>query len=258
MIRDAASPIDEIENDKYITRKLKPIMVKALYPLADEKVALSFGVRHGMQEAYGLDPDSISVIYNPVDVERIRAEATKVPDHPWIRENGTTPLLVAVGRLCFQKGFDILLAAVAELSRRRNFRLMILGEGEARKQLLDLADSYGVRGGVSMLGFVRNPYAYIAHSSGFVFSSRWEGLGNALIEAMCCGVPIVATNCRYGPAEVLEQGRYGLLVEPGDVSALADGMEAVLNKQVSPPDVRASARFNPDIIVNQYLEIMFR
>ena len=114
-------------------------------------------------------------------------------------------------------------------------RLLILGEGKEREPLEELIQKLGLEKDVSLPGFVMNPYAYMARSSLFVLSSRWEGLPTVLIEALCCGTPVVSTDCPSGPREILKDGQYGQLVPVGDVDALARAIEATLDSKASKP-----------------------
>src|SRR5690606_7014711 len=112
--------------------------------------------------------------------------------------------------------FLTLIRAFARVRATRNdARLVILGEGEQREEIERLVAELGLKPHVSLPGFVKNPYAYMARAAVFVLSSRWEGFPNVLVEAMAVGVPVVATDCMAGPAEILENGRYGQLVPVG-------------------------------------------
>jgi len=123
--------------------------------------------------------------------------------------------------------------------------------------LLALAHQLGVGNDVAFPGFVENPFAYMARASVFVLSSAWEGFGNVIVEALACGCPVVSTDCPSGPAEILENGKYGPLVPVGDDEALAD---AILSMLSTPPDrdrLRAhSAMFTVDHAADQYLQVL--
>jgi glycosyltransferase involved in cell wall biosynthesis len=190
------------------------------------------------------------VIRNPVvtpDLDRLAAEPAA---HPWLAD-ASVPVLIGVGRLTRQKDFPTLLRAFARVRRDRAARLLILGEGRDRQALLDQARELGVAGDVGFPGFQTNPYAWLARARVFVLSSAWEGSPNALTEAMALGVPVVSTDCRSGPREVLDGGRLGPLVPVGDEEALAAAIVEALDRPVPAPvlkaavhdyDARASAR----------------
>jgi glycosyltransferase involved in cell wall biosynthesis len=136
--------------------------------------------------------------------------------------------IVAVGRLSAEKGFITLLNAFAVLAREPNCRLTIVGEGAQRPELEALIRQLGLSDRVSLNGHSSNPLRILATAELFVSASTHEGFGNAIIEAMARGVPIVATDAPHGPREILEEGRYGTLVPVGDISALAGAMKAML------------------------------
>ena len=257
VIRDACSPVDELKHDTTLARCLKSIFVRVLYPRASARVALSYGVAEGMHKAHGLPQSSIDVIYNPVDINEIQSESLKPVCHPWLCKKNQIPVLVSVGRLNYQKGFDLLILSISQLSKSIDVRLIILGEGEAREDLTRLIAELNLTDKVDLMGFQANPHAFIAKSSGFIFPSRWEGLGNALVEAMCCNVPILATDCPHGPAEVLEGGLHGLLVPPENVEALTLGIKKILSHQVLPPKPEALSRFEPHKVLLEYLNLFF-
>jgi glycosyltransferase involved in cell wall biosynthesis len=159
---------------------------------------------------------------------------------------------MGVGRLTAQKDFSTLIRAFASLRTQRAARLMILGEGEERFQLEALVQELGLQADVALPGFIANPYKYLKWSTVFVLSSRWEGLGNVLIEAMAMGTSVVSTDCPNGPAEILESGRWGRLVPVGDVDALTKAMIATLDDPAPPDVARRAMDFEVDAAVDAY------
>ena len=157
----------------------------------------------------------IQVIYNPVITPGLREKASAPLTDAWLADSGP-PVILAVGSLREQKGFDVLIKAFAEVRRTRAARLLILGEGVDRPQLEALIKELSLQNDVRLPGFVLNPYAYMARASLFVLSSNWEGLPTVLVEALFCGVPVIATDCHSGPREILGNGRFGRLVPVGD------------------------------------------
>ena len=113
-------------------------------------------------------------------------------------------------------------------------RLIILGEGSQRRELLKAADALGLRDDVDLVGFKTNPYGYMNHANVFALASWYEGLPNVLIQALAFGTPVVATDCPSGPREILEQGRLGRLVRVGDVTGLSDALSDSLSLSKSP------------------------
>ena len=227
-----------------------------LFPTADRVVGVSEGVADNLALTLELPRERISRIYNPVVSTDITDLARAVPEHPWMSDDDP-PVILGAGRLARAKDFPTLLRAFGQVSRNRDARLIILGEGRWRKRLEKMIHKLGIQESVSLPGWVSNPYAFMNRASLFVLSSRYEGLANVLIEALACGCPCVSTNCPAGPAEILDNGRFGPLVPVGDDSALAEAMERVLD---SPPEKKVlmarAQEFSFEASVDQYERII--
>ena len=230
--------------------------VRKYFPRNDGIIAVSHGVAEDVAGLLGWPVERIRVAPNPTVTPAIY-EAAKAPlDHPWFAP-GAAPVFLGVGRLVREKDFPNLIRAFAKVRAARPCRLVILGEGPERQQLLALAADLGVADDVQLPGFVDNPYAYMARASVFVLSSTREGLPNALNEALAIGTPLVSTDCPNGPYEILEAGRHGPLVPVGDSNALAAAMLATLDH---PPDraarQAAAQRYTVERSASVYLEAM--
>ena len=237
--------------------RLIPQLTRFFYPWADEIIANSSGSAYDLATLTGLPVDSIHIIANPIDIDAIRDYGKTFPNHPWFHSD-EYQVILATGRLTEQKGFDVLIKAFLLVNKKKpDTRLIILGEGEKRQELNELVKSLGIADKVSLPGFMNNPYSYMNHSTLFVLSSRWEGLPNALLEALTLGTPIVATKCPSGPSEILENGKYGKLVPVDDYNELAN---AILTTLSTPPDrqtLKARANnFSIDKIVDECLNIL--
>jgi len=236
--------------------RLLPFVARWIYRWADRMVAPSQGVAQDLV-ALGIVPQGkISVIYNPVSMDKVLSLAEVPPHHPWF-DTAAYPVVLGVGRLSEQKDFFTLIQAFARVRKQRQARLLILGEGEEREKLEDLVRRLGLVGDVALPGFVHNPYAYMKRAAVFVLSSRWEGLPNVLIEALALGTPVVATDCPSGPREILEDGKWGRLVPVGDVEKMAEAILATLQAPERPSIPKSAlARFELSEVVRQYLEVL--
>jgi glycosyltransferase involved in cell wall biosynthesis len=230
-------------------------LTKWTYPLSDQMIAVSEGVADDVSQSLDLRRKDFEVVYNPVIDPETFERTEQTVEHAWFSDE-TTPVVLGVGRLVEQKGFSTLIRAFAEVKERRAARLVILGEGEKRPILERQTKRLGVESDIWMPGFVSNPLKYMARASVFVLSSRWEGLGNVLIEAMACGTPVVSTDCPSGPSEILKEGEYGRLVPVGDPSALAAAIEEALDGKVPPAPRSGLDRFRRDTVTDQYLDIL--
>ena len=134
---------------------------------------------------------------------------------------------------------------------------MILGQGVERESLLELAERLGVSDRFDLPGFDVNPFRYMSRASVFVLSSRYEGFPNVLAQAMACGAPVVSTDCRSGPSEMLEGGRWGRLVPVGDWRAMARAIEATLDDPMPAEELKARASvYSVEASVERYLQVV--
>jgi len=243
-IREANTPSvsGKVGNSTYPVKTfLVSVVQEKRYKYADFVIAPSKGVADDLVKNKVVSISKIRVVYNPVDIELIEKKAEEPISHPWFQ--GNDQVILAVGRLTKQKDYPTLLRAFSIVSRKVSCKLVILGEGEERKELEELVKDLGLEGTVDMPGFVENPFAYMARASVFVLSSLWEGLPNVLIQAMVCGTPVVATDCPSGPREILEDGRYGNLVPPGDPKQLAEAILMNLSILQDPSIIKRRADF---------------
>jgi glycosyltransferase involved in cell wall biosynthesis len=238
-----------------------PTMVERVYSGADAIIAVSNGVADDLAQCTGIPRERITTIYNPIVTPELVRQATAPLDHPWL-QSGAPPVVLGVGRFHVQKDFPTLLRAFARVRAKHAARLMILGEANAkhmtfRAELMALATQLGIADEVALPGFVANPFAYLARAAVFVLSSAWEGLPSVLIEALACGCPVVSTDCPSGPAEILENGKYGPLVPVGDEVRLAEAILSVLNTPPNRDWLRArGALFAVDHVADRYLEAL--
>jgi glycosyltransferase involved in cell wall biosynthesis len=186
---------------------LKSWAYRRFYGRFDTVVCQSADMQADLVANFGFPQEKAVVIHNPVDPERIHrlaAEPGVTGFEAMDRSDLASLSLVAVGRLVPQKGFDLLIEALA-LCSNPHLRLIILGEGPLRGDLEQLARNKGVAQQVRFAGFQKNPYPFLAQADAFVLSSRFEGCPNVLLEALACGTPVIATPAPGGVKEILER-----------------------------------------------------
>jgi glycosyltransferase involved in cell wall biosynthesis len=236
-----------------IRMRTLPILLGRLHRWADAIIAVSDGVAEDTASVTGIPRDRIEVIYNPVITPALFRAAAERPPHAWFADNGG-PIVLGVGRLVPQKNFRLLIGAFAAVKRTHDARLVILGEGPERPVLEALVQQLTLQDAVSLPGFVNNPYACMARARVHVLSSEFEGLPTALIESLALGTPVVATDCRSGPREILRDGELGDLVPTGDVRALGQAIQRAVTAPHASPSAELLRPYTLDVAVDRFLK----
>lgn len=238
-------------------RRVLPPLIRTHYPWADCVVSVSNDVTNELISDYGLAENLCTTIPNPVDTDRVAAEAEESVDHPWFSED--IPLIVGVGRLIRLKQFSVLLQAFGRVKRQIDARLVLIGDGSRRKALMKQVSELGLQNYVDFLGFVDNPYKYMHRADLLAHPSQHEGFGLVLVEALACGTPVVATDCPGGPSDILASGEYGVLVDIGSQQKLADAIVSVLADPLDSARLIERAKdFDVDSIATRYKSAIFR
>lgn len=235
--------------------RIMPIFMRQAYRRADGIVAVSAGAADDLAQLLRMDRSRITAIHNPIVTPRLFELAEQALRHDWFTP-GAPPVVLGTGRLVAAKDFPTLLRAFAMARQTRHARLMILGEGAERGRLEALARELGIAGDVSLPGFVENPFQYMKRAAVFALTSRWEGFGNVLVEAMACATPVVSTDCPVGPREILEGGRHGRLTPVGDAAALADAIGAQLDHPLTATLVERARTFSLDAALDRYSPLL--
>jgi glycosyltransferase involved in cell wall biosynthesis len=194
------------ESRKGFVGGITKIIAKAFFKRAELVLVVSEAIGEDMRKWFGVSAERVHVIYNPIDSKRIQelSKNSLTNEEERIFEN---PVFATMGRVTKQKGQWHLLKAFAHAKKQvPRAQLIVLGEGPMQEALRNLARTLDIADSVHFLGWQENPYRFLARSKMFVFSSLWEGLPMVLLEAMACGLPVVSTDCKSGPREILDDG----------------------------------------------------
>lgn len=179
--------------------RIAAVLISFLYNKA-KIVTVSAGLKNDLVSHYGVRNENITVIYNPVNINKIiDLSHEKIEDKLF----DSRPVIITAGRLTKQKGYWHLIKAFSKVKKNIDCRLLILGKGEMEEDLKSLSAQMGYKDDIVFLGWQANPFKYFANASVFVLSSHYEGFGNVLVEAMACGCPVVSTDCLSGPREII-------------------------------------------------------
>lgn len=221
-----------------VKSKAKKLRDKWVFSRMDGIVSLSYNAKMDLVNNYGVSANKIKVIYNICETERITdriKQGTISNDElEWINNEKT---LITLGRLTEQKAQWHMIRAFKSVARCiPDAKLVILGEGDKKAYLQGLISDLGLNSSICLMGYKENPYVYLANSAGFVFSSVYEGLGNSIVEAMACGLPVISTDCNAGPRELLapntdfnESANKIEMQEYGILTPVCDGREYSAN-----------------------------
>ena len=244
-------------------RAVMPPLLRWAYPRADGIVAVSDGIAEDLVSYLSLPEERVTVINNPALTDRVLTQAREPVDHPWLEKPAEAArTIISVGRLDRQKDFPTLLKAVHEARKKHpDLRVIILGEGPDRAPIeakaAELGFELGLDGQVDLPGFSMNPYAFMYRAAAFVSSSQWEGFGNVHVEALGCGCPVISTDSPSGPADILKNGTYGVLVPVGDYVSLANAINEVLEApRESERLVGRAMDFHIDKVMTEYRRLM--
>lgn len=217
---------NHVKQDLRTPLPLVQMLLRLSHTRATGVVAVSKGAAKDLAQLAGLREQQVAVIHNPV-VSAQLPDISQYPD-PLVRSKlwggCFRTHFLSVGSLKASKNFHLLLQSFAQVAFELNAALVILGEGSMRAKIEQQVLDLGLYGRVVLPGFNSDPAPWYLNADVFVLSSNFEGFANVVAEALACGTPVVSTNCPYGPAEILEYGRYGELVPLGDSAALASGM----------------------------------
>lgn len=233
----------------------KQALLNFIYKRVDAVFTVSSGTADGVARVTGYPKNKMYVVYNPVLDEVFYEKIKKPPSHPWLK-NPTVPVFVSAGVFLGHKNHILLIKSFAEVCKRYRARLVIFGEGPLRDEYLQLISKLGLSDLVSLPGFCNNILAEFKNAACCVVPSKMESFSVVCVEALASGIPVVATNCPYGPTEILKNGEYGILVENRNQSELAKAMELVLLGKGIKPTPEMVLAYTTEAILDRYENAM--
>ncbi len=246
----------EWANGASLKKKIYYSLARIVFPVADAVICVAQTVADDFEKLFRVKKSKIKVVYNPMLSAKTFEMAKQAPTHPWLNAQRAVPVILSVGRLSPQKDFRSLIEAFSLVRKKRDAKLIILGEGILREELSKLVQDKGLTADIDMPGFAKNPYCFLANCDLFVLSSLFEGIANVIAEALSLSPRIVSTDCPGGPRELLQNGRYGKLVEPGHAEALADAMLTALASPPTSIPESAWRGFTLSEATDRYLEVL--
>lgn len=192
-------------------------------------IALSYGVKDDLLMNFGIRKRKIEVIYNPVDIENIEIQSNEIIDDVEIDNNYKT--IVTIGRLAKPKDYPTLLKSVRLVKDKMDVKVIILGKGPEKENIVELISQLRIEDSVELVGFKDNPYKYLRKADLFLLTSRWEGFAHVIVEAMVLGIPVIATDCKSGPKEIIGENEYGVIVPVGDVENISENIIHILRDE---------------------------
>jgi glycosyltransferase involved in cell wall biosynthesis len=229
IIRIGENPATKLsKNRSFAGRLLESFEIRRFLPKADALILTSNGIREELAASLNIVPDHIHIVHNPVDIKKISSLKQETVHLPFRKDLNSHKLIVAAGRLVPEKGYDDMIEVFYKVKKKVPAKLVILGKGPLKNEIQDLINQKGLQDDVYMPGFVKNPWAYMNHADIYLSTSKSEGFHLSIAEAMACGVTPVATNCDYGPREIISDGVNGRLVPVGDITSIAEAITELL------------------------------
>jgi|TARA_R100000005_G_C5000555_1_gene207439 glycosyltransferase involved in cell wall biosynthesis len=254
IIRSGNNIFAEARSKGFVFGNILQFLLKITYHRADHVIAISNGGKKSILNRFKISGKKITTIYNPIDLKKIESLASSV-NHLELKK----PFLLGIGRLAKQKRFDKMIRAFYESNAyKKGYLLVILGQGPQQKNLQKLVDDLSLNASVKFMGFQDNPYVYLRHAECFLLSSDWEGFAHVLAEALACDTEVITTNCDFGPAEILSDGRYGTILEGSDPVLFGKAIKQFLEDRglnIHTDKNQRASDFDVIVIIPQYEEL---
>jgi len=244
-------------------------LIRLLYRKADLIIPNANGITTDLKNNFGLNKANFRVINNPINIEKIRTDLRLIE-----KRAATTFTFINIARLEKQKDHNTLLRAFAKLSYL-DCQLVLLGKGSLEQEIKTTITELGLSDKVKLIGFSDKPFEYLKNADCFILSSDYEGFPNVVLEALACSLPVIATDCRTGPREILapesdfnkeikseiEIGRYGLLTPVANVDKMAEAMtllytDTQLRKQFREDAFSRAKDFDLSNIIEQFRQVV--
>lgn len=253
-----ANTLDDILNMSFIRRMIYITLMKIAYLNAKYIIANSDDTKNDLIKNSIANKNKIRVIINPVlPLEYKKLLELDCP-HKWLNDS-SLKVILSVGRLHKQKDFPFLIESFQEVVKyNKSARLVIVGEGEEKENLLSLITSLKLDDFVEIVNFQSNIFPFYRKAYIFALSSKWEGFGNVIVEALSAGTSVVCTNCSGGPKMILKNGKYGHLIKLNDKYAFSNTLLQELDKSVKKDDklINYSEKFSVQNVAKLYYELM--
>lgn len=209
------------EKPNWLYERLLYISTKNLINSASKIIFTSKSLSSDIKKYFGLKTNFTIVYPSFVKADSSKVSSSRSMQYDSFR-NDKHFKIISVGRLDYPKDFETIIRAINNLKRlHRRIRLYIVGDGPYKEKLMNLVTELKLKNIIIFAGWTNNPYPFYRNSNLFIFSSFYEGFGRVIIEAMSCGLPIISTDCPYGPAEILEKGKFGILIPPGNYKKMS-------------------------------------
>jgi len=265
IISERVSPLQEYKTEG-LKDRISKFLIRYLYPKADLIIPNSKGIEIDLRDNFNIK-ENTKVINNPIDIDKVVKKQKEFIDIELKRFS-----FITVGRLQRQKNHRLLIDSLKDVDAN----LYIIGEGELREELEKQIEELELKNRVFLLGFKNNPYKYLSKADTFIFSSNYEGFPNAILEALACGLPIISSDCKSGPREILapnsdvsfqldkdnlELSEYGILTTINSKRSLVEAMNLLINNEKLRDSYNKKARlranyFNKTKIITEFLKII--
>lgn len=248
----------------FLYRTILQMTISILYKKANTIIFVSDSLARATIPYLHLEKVHTETIHNGISPFRIRKQSHQTLDDEDLKymNSDKSKKIISVGRFASQKDFITLIRAFSQVhSKIPHTSLYLIGEGEERGHLEKLTSSLDISQYIHFLGWKHNIYPFLKQAHLFVFSSKYEGFGRVLVEAMVCGLPVVSTDTPFGPSEILGNGTFGSLVPVGDPRALSNEIVRILQdqnvyKQYALASKQRSTFFSEERMLHAYQKLL--